>query len=63
MWDPGEITNSGKTLGEIDREMAAYVDEANRVLRDLSGAEARWWNYTVSHRTFEFRSHRWTSIG
>lgn len=53
MWNPNEMTPVGKTLGEIDREMQRYVDEANKTLESFSESEARWWNYSVSHRTFE----------
>ena len=53
MWRPDQLTPSGETYAEIDRRQEDYVQQVNAALRLLPHAGARWWNYCVSHRTFE----------
>src|SRR5690349_5185045 len=38
---------------EINQEQMAYVKAVNDALSKLRGEGGRWWDYTVSHRTFE----------
>ena len=38
---------------EIDREQAAYVKAANEALAGMRDKGGRWWEYAVSHQTFE----------
>lgn len=42
-----------KSFEEIEREQTAYVKAANEVLAGMWDKGGRWWEYTVSHRTFE----------
>ena len=43
-----------KTMNETTQtELEQVVAEANAVLATLRDFGARWWGYTVSHRTFE----------
>jgi len=52
-YDPNTITPCGKTYGEIDADEARYVAAANDALASLRERGCRWWNYSVSHCTFE----------
>lgn len=52
-YDPNFVTPCGKTYAEIDADEARYVEAANDALNSLREWGCRWWNYTVSHRTFE----------
>ena len=53
VFNPDQITPSGKTYRQIDADMEAYVRAANEVLAQMRGVGAHWWNYAVSHNTFE----------
>ena len=51
--DPKTITPSGKTYAEIEADQTRYVIEANAILASLRQYGCRWWDYSVSHRTFK----------
>jgi hypothetical protein len=48
-----EIAPNGLTYGEIDAREADSIRSANETLADLRDQSARWWNYSVSHCTFD----------
>jgi hypothetical protein len=53
IFDPNQVTPSGKTYAQIDAEQADYVKAANVTLASMRDKGARWWTYSVSHSTFE----------
>jgi hypothetical protein len=51
--NPNQISPCGMTYAQIDAEEFAYVQAANDALGSLRGKGARWWYYSVGHRSFE----------
>lgn len=53
MHDPDAIAPNGLTYREIDARQEDSVRRANQALGELRHLGARWWNYSVSHNTFD----------
>ncbi len=52
-FDPDQVSPCGKTYAQIDADEAEYVRAANEALAAMPEGGGRWWNYSVSHRSFE----------
>jgi hypothetical protein len=46
------MTPCGKTFAQIDANEAESVQAANDLLSSMRNLGARWWYYSVSHRSF-----------
>ncbi len=52
-FDPNEVTPCVKTYAQIDADESEYVQAGNHALDSMRHLGARWWYYSVSHRSFE----------